>query len=129
MDIKKMVDKANVKETVALVIGNTGARYADNLIGRFIQDENQKIVAKVGAGLIGAYVFNELAERYPDYSEIFALAGLTASAVAAQPISDKLTAEIAAATGEPVVVVSRGVDVAETVVQKKKPMGGLSVGR
>ena len=59
MDIKKMVDKANVKETVALVIGNTGARYADNLIGRFIQDENQKIVAKVGAGLIGAYVFNE----------------------------------------------------------------------
>jgi len=118
MDIGKIVDKANVKETVALVIGNTGARYVDNLVGSFIQDENQKTIAKVGLGLLGAYAFNELAERYPDYGEIFALAGLAASAVAAQPISDKLTAEIAAATGEPVVVVSKGVDVQEKPAAK-----------
>ena len=127
MDIGKIVDKANVKETVALVIGNTGAKYVDNLVGSFIQDENQKTIAKVGLGLLGAYAFNELAERYPDYGEIFALAGLAASAVAAQPISDKLTAEIAAATGEPVVVVSKGVDVQEKPAGKPAAKGAVSI--
>jgi len=127
MDIGKIVDKANVKETVALVIGNTGARYVDNLVGSFIQDESQKTIAKVGLGLLGAYAFNELAERYPDYGEIFALAGLAASAVAAQPISDKLTAEIAAATGEPVVVVSKGVDVQEKPAGKPAAKGAVSI--
>jgi len=127
MDVGKIVDKANVKETVALVIGNTGARYVDNLVGSFIQDESQKTIAKVGLGLLGAYAFNELAERYPDYGEIFALAGLAASAVAAQPISDKLTAEIAAATGEPVVVVSKGVDVQEKPAGKPAAKGAVSI--
>ena len=127
MDIGKIVDKANVKETVALVIGNTGAKYVDNLVGSFIQDESQKTIAKVGLGLLGAYAFNELAERYPDYGEIFALAGLAASAVAAQPISDKLTAEIAAATGEPVVVVSKGVDVQEKPAGKPAAKGAVSI--
>ena len=129
MDIKKVINKANIKETVVLVIGNTSARYADNLINRFIQDENQRAAAKVGIGLVGAYAFNELAERYPRYSEAFALAGLAMSAIAAQPISDKLTEEIAAATGTPLVVVSRGVEMGTEVVEKKKPRGGISVGR
>jgi len=131
MDIKKMVDKANVKETVAIVLGNTGARLADNLIERFIQDENQKTAAKVGLGLIGAYAFNELAEKYPDYGEIFALAGLAASAVAAQPISDRLTAEVSAAVGSPVLVVSRGIEVGEVTGEevKKKPTKGVRIGR
>lgn len=130
VSIEEIIDKANVKELIALVLGNTGARYLNNFLAGKITDANQRAVVNVLIGLGGSYVANELASKNPDYADIMALAGLAATAVAAQPISDRLTAEIAAATGKPVVVVSRGVEVSETpVVTKKKPAAGLSVGR
>ncbi len=134
VSIEEIIDKANVKELIALVLGNVGARYLNNFLADKITDANQRAVVNVLIGLGGSYVANELASKNPDYAEIMTLAGLAATAVAAQPISDtisdRLTAEIAAATGKPVIVVSRGVEVSETpVVTKKKPAAGLSVGR
>lgn len=138
VDVMGIIEKANVKELVALALGGTAGRFLNNAISKFITDENQKTLAKVAIGLVGAYVANDFAEKNPRYAEVLSLAGLAATAIAAQPISDRLTVEIAAATGEPVVVVSRGVEVSETpvvevsetpVVTKKKPAAGLSVGR
>jgi len=124
VDVKEIVDKMNVKEVIALVAGNTGGKYLNNVIGGLLKDENQRAVAKVAVGLLGSYAMNEIAERAPEYGEIAALAGLAFSAIAAQPISEKLTAEIAAATGTPIVVRAENpviVKTAEPVINEEKP--------
>jgi len=110
VDFEKMINKMNVKEVLAIVAGGTGGKFLDNALSNFITDTNQRAIAKVVVGLLGAYAMNELAERYTDYAEILALAGLGFSAVAAEPITERVTAEVASATNTPVVVVSKMVE-------------------
>lgn len=124
-----IIEKANVKELVALTLGGTAGRFLNNALSKFITDENQKTVAKVAIGLVGAYVANDFAEKNPRYAEVLSLAGLAATAIAAQPIEERLTAEVSAATGTPVVVVARGIELEEQPLVKEYVEEGISVGR
>lgn len=105
-DVMGIIDKANVKELVALALGGTAGRFLNNAISKFITDENQKTLARVAIGLVGAYVANDFAEKNPRYAEVLSLAGLAATAIAAQPIEERLTAEVSAATGSPIKIVA-----------------------
>lgn len=128
-DVMGIIEKANVKELVALTLGGTAGRFLNNALSKFITDENQKTVAKVAIGLVGAYVANDFAEKNPRYAEVLSLAGLAATAIAAQPIEERLTAEVSAATGTPVVVVARGIELEEQPLVKEYVEEGISVGR
>lgn len=129
VDVMGIIEKANVKELVALTLGGTAGRFLNNALSKFITDENQKTVAKVAIGLAGAYVANDFAEKNPRYAEVLSLAGLAATAIAAQPIEERLTAEVSAATGTPVVVVARGIELEEQPLVKEYVEEGISVGR
>ena len=59
---------------------------------------------------------------------ILALAGLGFSAVAAEPITEKVTAEVASATNTPVVVVSKRVEAQEKpAAAKPSAKGAVSI--
>ena len=109
VDVKEIVDKANIKEVVVLVLGDAGEIALDNVLSNFITDENQKTIAKVAIGLGGAYAMNELAESNRDWAEILALAGLGFSAIAAKPIAQRVAGGMAAAARAKPVVVKQSV--------------------
>ena len=118
---RDVMDKANVKEFVAFSVAMGLVKKAVNYVVDRIRPnatgwERAAVQALVGEGF--AYLFNELAERYPAYREYLELAGLTATAVAAMPIAEQIEAAIPSIAGvaKPVVVranVEQGANVRE----------------
>jgi len=102
VDIEEIISKANIKEFVAVTAGLVASKLSNNVLP--IKDEKQRDLAKVAIGLGGAYIANELAERSPKYGEFAALAGLAATAFAADPVADRVTIEVSKNVGVPVVV-------------------------
>lgn len=126
MKVEEILDKANVKEFIAIVGGNVGGKLLNNVIAKL--EPKQRDIVKVAGGLIGAYVMNELAERNPDYAEYLSLAGLAFTAIAAQPVADRISLEVSKATGTPIVVRANPVivepvtePVTEPVIDEEKP--------
>jgi len=131
VDIEEIIDKANVKEFLAVTVGLVGSKIADGLM--VSMDAKQRDLIKVGVGLGGAFVANDFAEKSPKYGEILALGGLAATAFGAKPVADRVSVEVSKRTGTPIVVqkpvsVGRGVDMGTTVIEEI-PTGGSSRGR
>ena len=130
----KIVEKANIKEFVALVAGGVAGKLIGAVVDKMQIDQNQKTLAKVGIGLAGAYLFNDLAEKYVGSAELFSMLSLAMTAVAAQPVTERLNVEISALTKTPIVI-SRGVELEKQPVvipapSIKKPIEeGISIGR
>jgi len=132
--IMDVVDKANVKEFIAIIAGNVLGTAADSVLVNRL-DDNQRLLVKTLGGLAATYGINRYAEGQPRYSELLGLAGLATTAMAAQEPSRRVSIEVSKKLGKPVVIasrpavtrVSRGVDVGPSVV--KKPTTGTSVGR
>lgn len=102
VDIEEIVDKANVKEFVAIVAGLVGSKVADSVLANM--DAKQRDLVKVGAGLVGTYLMNDMAAKNPKYGEFLALGGLAMTAFAAKPVADRVSLEVAKKVGMPVVV-------------------------
>ena len=104
VDIEEIVDKANVKEFVAIVAGLVGSKLADNVLVNM--EPKQRDLVKVGAGLVGTYFMNDMAAKNPRYGEFLALGGLALTAFAAKPVADRVSVEVSKKVGMPIVVKS-----------------------
>lgn len=102
MNFEDILDKANVKEFIAIVAGLVGENVIDKVTANM--DEKQRDLVKVVVGLGGAFAMNELAERNPDYAELLGLAGLGLTALGAKPVAKRIEIQVSQAVGQPVVV-------------------------
>jgi hypothetical protein len=138
--IGEIIDKANIKEFIAIIAGNIAGTAADSVLVNSL-DSNQILAVKTLGGLAATYAINTYAEREPGYSELLGLAGLAATAFAAQEPSRRVSVEVSKKLGKPVVVasrqagrpvatparVARGIDTGVSLVTK--PVTGTSIGR
>ena len=115
VDLKELIDKINVKEFIAITAGLVGSKLVDVVAPNV--DPKQRLLIKIGGGLAATYLLNDMAEKYPEYSEWAALAGLATTALAAKPVADRITVEVSKRVGAPVVVTAN-VEPAEPEVEK-----------
>ena len=101
----EIIDKANVKELIAMVVGLVGSRMADGLLSGY--DAKTRDIIKVGGGLVATYFLNDMAGKYPGREELTALAGLAATAFAAAPIAGRISIQVARSTGMPIRVTGK----------------------
>ena len=134
--IGDIVDKANLKEFIAIILGNVSGSAADSLLAGKL-DSNQLLLAKTLGGLAATYGLNSYAET-SGYPELLNLAGLATTAFAAHEPSKRVSIQVSKSLGKPVVVgsktvrpvrVSRGIDVSPGTEAKRKIVEGVSIGR
>ena len=106
--IDEILDKANVKEFIAIAAGLVGSNVVDKITANM--DAKQRDLVKVAVGLAGAFAANEFAERNPDYAELLGLLGLGLTTVGAEPVANRIKIEVSKAAGVeteyPIVVAS-----------------------
>jgi len=136
MDFEELANKANVKEFVAIAGGMVASNFVRDFVTKRLPDVDPLLRdAGVALGALGlTYFINEQAVKSPERAELLGLIGLATTTLGAVPVANRVTIQVAKATSKPIVVeknvrVSRGVDVSPMAVEKKKPVGGVSVGR
>lgn len=100
----EIIDKANVKELIAIVLGMVGSRVIDGLAANV--DSRTRDIAKFVGGEVATYFLNDMAEKNPDKAELLGLAGLVTTTIAATPIANRLSVTVAKYTGTPIKIVA-----------------------
>lgn len=102
VNIGELIDKANVKEYIAITGGLVLSRVVDAFTANM--DAKQRDIAKAVGGLVATYLLNEMSERYPEYSEMLQLAGLATTAMGATPVANRISVQVSKFVGAPVVI-------------------------
>lgn len=104
VNFDEIIDKANVKEFIAIVGGLVASKVIDSAMAKFDPDKRDAIKALGALGV--TYFINDMAEKQPDKAELLGLAGLLTTTVGAVPVANRVSLQVLKFTGSPIKIVA-----------------------